>query len=107
MNRFYELRTEKALSQRTIARLLNVSQATYNNWENSRTEPSVAQLIKCAQLFGVSVDYLIGNSEEYGVINYTNRLLTDDESTLLGIYRALSPFMQKSLLNFLNDIKSD
>ena len=60
MIRLFELRSEKKLSQREIARIFNVSQATYNNWENARTQPSLEQLIALADFFDVSVDYLIG-----------------------------------------------
>lgn len=41
MNRLLELRTENNLTQRAIAKLLNVSQGTYNNRENSNTQPSI------------------------------------------------------------------
>ena len=61
MKRLYELRTEKGLSQRGMAANFNVSQGTYNNWENGRTQPSVEQLVALANFFGVSVDYLVRN----------------------------------------------
>ena len=48
MIRLLELRNEKKLSQRDIAKLFNVSQGTYNNWENARTQPSLEQLIALA-----------------------------------------------------------
>lgn len=64
MIRLYELRTEKNLSQRALAKVIRVSQATYNNWENEKTQPSIEQLIELADFFGVSVDYLIGRTNE-------------------------------------------
>ncbi len=64
MIRLYELRTEMGASQREIAKRMNVSQATYYNWENGKTQPSIEQLIAFADLFDVSVDYLIGRTEE-------------------------------------------
>lgn len=63
MIRLLELRNEKRLSQRDIAKLFNVSQSTYNNWENARTQPSLEQLIALADFFDVSVDYLIGKDD--------------------------------------------
>jgi len=66
--RLFELRTEKNLSQREIAKIMNVSQGTYNNWENSNTQPSIEQLIALADFFEVSVDYLIGRTDDTGAM---------------------------------------
>lgn len=66
MIKLFELRSEKNLSQRELAKIMNVSQGTYNNWENSNTQPSIEQLIALADFFGVSVDYLIGRTDETG-----------------------------------------
>ena len=68
MKRLYELRTEKGLSQRGMAANFNVSQGTYNNWENGKTQPSIEQLVSIADFFGVSIDYLVGREGEDGVI---------------------------------------
>lgn len=65
MIRLFELRTEKGLSQREISKIFNISQGTYNNWENGKTQPSIEQLIQLAEYFGTSVDYLIGKSNDY------------------------------------------
>lgn len=59
MIRLIELRTEKGLSQRQMAKKFNISQGTYNNWENGRTEPSIEQLIALADFFETSVDDIV------------------------------------------------
>lgn len=64
MIRLFELRTEKELSQREIAKKLFISQGTYNNWENGKTQPSIEQLILLSKLFDVSIDYIVGNSND-------------------------------------------
>ena len=65
MIRLLELRQEKEWSQREVARRLFISQGTYNNWENGKTQPSIEQLIALSKLFEVSIDYLVGNTAEY------------------------------------------
>lgn len=60
MIKLSELRNEKGLTQREIAKIFNVSQGTYNNWENGKTQPSIEQLVTIADFFGVSIDYLVG-----------------------------------------------
>lgn len=64
MIRLLELRKEKEMSQREVAKRLFVSQGTYNNWENEKTQPSIEQLILLSKLFDVSIDYIVGNSED-------------------------------------------
>ena len=59
MIRLFDLRKEKNMSQRQMAKFFNVTQGTYNNWEQGNTQPSIEQLIELARFFSVSVDYLI------------------------------------------------
>ncbi|MDE7167893.1 MAG: helix-turn-helix domain-containing protein [Clostridia bacterium] len=76
MIKLFELRTEKSLSQRELAKIMNVSQGTYNNWENENTQPSIEQLIALADFFEVSVDYLIGRTDDMGnAVSLPNRSL--------------------------------
>ncbi len=95
MIRLYELRAEKNLSQREMARALRISQATYNNWENEKTQPSIEQLITLADFFGVSVDYLIGRTGEefFPTLPPQNEILTAysalDEETKAAVKKLL------------------
>ena len=61
--RLLELRTEKGLSQATLAKHLQVSYAVICYWETNRSEPTAPNLVKIADYFDVSVDYLLGRSE--------------------------------------------
>lgn len=103
MIRLLELRTEKALSQRQMAKVLNISQGTYNNWENENTQPSVEQLIQIAKFFEVSVDYLIGNSQDFDGMPFI-KPLSKREEQLLSAFGALNEEQQNSLISFLNKI---
>ena len=57
--RLRELRNKSGLTQNEIANKLSVSGQTILNWENGIYEPKIYQLIQLADLFNVSVDYLI------------------------------------------------
>ena len=59
-DRIHELRTAHALSQTEFAKKLNVSKQSVSNWENGNIQPSIDMLLKIAQLFSVSTDYLLG-----------------------------------------------
>lgn len=54
------LRLCSALMQKEIAQMLNVSVRTFQGWETGRTEPNIEKLIQIADLFDVSIDYLVG-----------------------------------------------
>ncbi|MBQ7912935.1 MAG: helix-turn-helix transcriptional regulator [Clostridia bacterium] len=104
MIRLFELRNEKGLSQRAVAQEMFISQGTYNNWENEKTQPSIEQLKRLSALFGVSVDYLIGNTDEYGTVGVKNNL-SPDETALIGKYRALSKESQGAILTVIENLK--
>ena len=61
--RLKELRTEKGLTQKQIAKELNVSEDSVYNWEKGRSEPSINDLINLAILLDVTIDFLVGKSE--------------------------------------------
>ncbi len=83
-----------------MAKLLNISQGTYNNWENDRTQPSIEQLIALASYFGVSVDYLICNADDYGLISQ-EITLSDEQKELIVLFNAMDANTQKALITFL------
>lgn len=57
------LREETGLSQQKLADMLNISQQAIFKYEKTSNEPDISTLIKLAEIFDVTVDYLIGNSE--------------------------------------------
>ncbi|MBE6965955.1 MAG: helix-turn-helix domain-containing protein [Ruminococcaceae bacterium] len=64
MFRLKEIRKEHKKSQEELAKLLGVTQATLSGWENEKYEIDNKSLIKCAEILNVSVDYLLGRSDE-------------------------------------------
>lgn len=63
--RLRELRNKSGLTQNEIANKLGVSGQTILNWENGIYEPKINQLIELADLFDVTVDYLIERKTNY------------------------------------------
>lgn len=58
--RIAQLRKEAGLSQQAVADALEIPQQTYANYEVARARPAVSTLPILAQLFGISVDELLG-----------------------------------------------
>ena len=61
------LRKLRCLSQKDVARMLKVTQQAVASWENGRTEPSNMVLVEIADYFNVSVDYLLGRTDNPNV----------------------------------------
>lgn len=60
--RIYELRKEGGFTQEEIAAELNVSRQTVSNWETGTAQPTIDKAIELANLYGVSMDELIGKN---------------------------------------------
>lgn len=58
-----ELRKLNNLTQKQVASQLGISQPSYIRYENGKAEPSLENLVKLADLFDVSIDYLCGRKE--------------------------------------------
>ncbi len=63
-NRIKELRTSKNLTQEDIAKMVKVSKATISNYEKGKVSPPIELLIKFAERYDVSIDWLCGLSNE-------------------------------------------
>lgn len=63
-NRITELRNEKRLTQEELAQKLEITRAALSHYENNRREPDHETTQKIADFFGVSVDYLLGRSND-------------------------------------------
>jgi len=58
--RLKELREEKGLSIRMLAKEVGYSDVAIGRWENKKQIPNIETLITCAKYFNVSADYLLG-----------------------------------------------
>lgn len=61
--RLKALRKEAGLTQKELAKKINTSQPSYQNWEKGTRQPSKETLEKLASFFHVTTDYLLGNSD--------------------------------------------
>lgn len=58
-----ELRKQKGISQIKMAIDLNTNQNTISRYETGEREPGISELIRIADYFGVSIDYLVGRTD--------------------------------------------
>lgn len=58
-----ELRIEKNLSRRKLGEILSVCNQTVSFWESGNREPDLDAIVKIADFFDVSADYLLGRKD--------------------------------------------
>ena len=60
MNRIRELRKNRKLTMKSLGKILEVSEAAISHYETNKRQPDQNTLIKLAEYFGVTVDYILG-----------------------------------------------
>ena len=61
--RLYDLRTDNDLTQKEVAKILNTSKQGYSNYERGTRKLSIEDLIKLADFYKVSTDYILGRTD--------------------------------------------
>lgn len=95
-----EERKAKGLTQEELAKKLTLPVNTYGNWERGHAEPSADMLVKLADLFECSVDYLLGRANALDVVNIQTDL-TEQQKELLTNYDKLNAVGKGRLLGYL------
>lgn len=62
ITRIRDLREDRDLKQKELAAFLSVDQSTYSDYENGRINIPIEQLIKIADYYNVSIDYIVGRT---------------------------------------------
>ncbi len=105
--KLYTLRTQKNIGQKEFANYLHVSISTISNYENDVHEPDLPTLVKIADYFNVSIDYLLNRTEYIYPVSFLEEPLFGDYScsSLLNTSIQLSAASQTDLINYLCMLK--
>ena len=95
--RLRELRVNKRLRQEQVAKIIGVTKSTISAYENDLRQPSFEILLKLANLYCVSTDYLLGRTDTVS-IDLTD--LTAAEATLVTELVASMSIRNKRLARF-------
>ena len=97
------LRSNCSVTQKALADAIGVSQQSINKYENHSIEPDIETLIKIADFFGTSVDFLIGNTDIQRKIEKVSEFqLNEDECQLLSKYRRLTTKQKEFVSSLIN-----
>lgn len=104
--RLKELRKQAHLTQVELAKRLGIGQSSYADWERGKKKPTQENLVKIARILDVSIDYLVGNSEEKSdeldnielLFRMNSKGLTEEEKEIFK--KELIEFMEERKLAF-------
>lgn len=84
--RLQQLIEEAEITQKDLSFQLHMSRTTLNGYVNDYREPDFATLVRLAEYFHVTTDYLLGLSD---IRNACPMPLSEDEGRLISIYRRM------------------
>lgn len=94
---FFSLCKSKEKSPNGVARELGIASGTVTAWKNGKV-PHHGTLVKLADYFGVTVDYLLGNEKEKPTLAGE---LSEAEKMILDLFRQIPPEQQEMVLKMI------
>lgn len=117
-----KLRDFNNVTQQSIADALNIERSTYSSWESGRSCPKPAQIVKLAEIYNISTDFIMrDNSQSSFTVNCDSEYkkstqkvygdtflseLNDYERTVIMKVRLLNSNDKSELLNHLDSIRN-
>lgn len=105
--RLKEIREYEGLTQKEVAKKLNVKRATYAGWECGKDIIPLRKLNDFANLFHVSLDYLIGKAPELKIIENVQVIDQQVVAENLKNFRIENKLSQKKLADSINTSQSN
>ncbi len=99
-SRFYELCEEKGVAPSKVVKELGFSNAICTQWKNGRQKPSSEKLMKIAEYFDVSEQYLLYGKERTS----ESMEVSEMEKEILEIYNQLSDEKKEIFKKFLDSL---
>lgn len=102
MLKLKELREEKEFSQVKVAEAIKTSQRNISRWEKGENEPTSSFIVKLADFFEVSTDFLLGREDDFGIVQSQNAAsaLDKDEQELIENFRELNRLQKQKILAY-------
>lgn len=97
-NKIILLRKEKNWSQIELAKQINASREIISRYERGESQPSLDMILKMAKAFGVTVDFLTGQSENASfdkeTVDRINDIQKMDSSTKNVLFNVIDTYIQ-------------
>lgn len=102
------LRDEHGVSQLKLAEGVGMSQQSVNGYENSEVEPDISTLIKIADYFNTSVDFVIGHTDiRHKIEPVSEFALNEQEAGHMVTYRKLRASAKVKIDGLMQEMLSE
>lgn len=101
LKKFHDIRVDNDLSQREMAKILNISEDIYSNYENGRSLMSIEVAIKFADFFHLSLDYLL-NLSKHKILKSSKTFSKEECAKTLFGFRKQNGLSQTQISKVLN-----
>ena len=91
IERILELIQQRGVTQYRLSKDIGISEGVFSSWKRNTQKPSTDLVIKIAEYFSVTTDYLLGVKENPETRAAKGREHSKDESDLVSTYRQLTP----------------
>ncbi|WP_159649244.1 helix-turn-helix transcriptional regulator [Erysipelothrix aquatica] len=106
MNNIKKLREKKNVSQWTLSAYLEVSQETVSAYENNKALPSAKTLLKLAEYFNTSIDYILARTDiDFSIRDMSKDGLDEEDVKLLLKFRNLSRDNKNKVIGYIDAIE--
>lgn len=105
-DRLKHCRVSAKFSQKYVAISVGVATPTVSQWESGAKSPTLENIIKLADLYGTSVDYLIGRGDQTKPVQPSPRLSEYDRQLITYTRRLNAQGMEK-ILDYARDLSEN
>lgn len=104
IDRILDLIQSHNITAKYLVQTLNMSTTAVTDWKKGKAAPSIDALIKIAQYFNVSLDYLVFG--KVGPDITINDLLSDDELEIVNKFKKLNDMSKAKALAYIDGMLS-
>lgn len=95
------------LTQQDLADRLGVDRTTYSKYESGKANPQFTNVVKLADIFGITVGELCGSSDEKLMEFGDSAAFSTEELRLVYAFRTLSEWRKTEILRTVNRLSND
>ena len=101
-HRLYELRKAKNITQQRLAIELGIDQGSISSYEGGKYLPTMEILLRLAEYFGVSTDYLLGLSDVKTPLKFA---VDDQAAYMLSLFESLPGNYRERVIGYAEALK--
>ncbi len=105
--RIFGIMEEKHLKQSDLANYIGVANSSVSDWKKKGSTPSADKIVKISEFLNVSIDYLLGRTENQNGVTQVNTGDVGNHSNMNNSSKTELDEMSRELLNKFKELSFD